>query len=1126
MASIGDDPGSDRTATQSVSIRMRSNRSRGAARALEFCTNAELATRVALGVLLAGIAQTRAPSASSPDGHRRAWLFLPDHYFLGGLTYAAVMVVYAGARTVGGVLEQMWQIDVGVALALLFDFVVFATIPMTQAHLVAAPANLLRNGSTYSISLRDLAVVVPLLLLFTFVVLVSPTQSNIKKFAVSTSLYFTLTLMNPMNPIYPNQLKPQNDALFGTKNLMTNFAIYSIVGAVGTMIGLATVLLPTPILATRQLKAHIKDAPHDIRDVLNLIVDSYCFRAKDIKSMDFFRLRLDRLLAVARARLDAMERLLGDCGWEELLGVWLCDRFNKTVAKQFVKLYSRLLQNLHALKFAIEAETSPWTHVVLVRKLQKRIYVLQTETNDLLEEISDHVLRAETNMSSPRFATLERKLEIFMAKYATLYSDVAASEVHAAADVGRTMPLHLFLYSFHALAHSLIDFQHQFNRKNFSARYRVRSFLRAVGASFCERGNYPRTLLLFSLRTTLAVLLGVGVSTFAFAFSSTVPTAIAMVAQVHMGGSYSSTANRLTGLVAGSVLPSIFSFFLCRLESDVLYNTLNNLVLFVWTAGSMYVYFSGSYLRVAGVVSAFIAASVLLQHECRNASTSVNILSYSALTENALGILILLLVELTLQPASATTLLRTSIQGLLAQYSDVFRKVFRHHIASERLGATGDPSGRPPSTLPLSVEMLRQNQGKRLDEQERKALRLLVSTTLPQVLAEQTQLLQDAALEPALWRPKFSADKYARVLVECRSLLARLCVLLDLVEWREKRRAEGADTLLQRPLASTLNAECCAAAASAAETAGPDESSDAPLPSPPPHQAVGAPEGTPRSADWSRPLPSASSALRTWLLSQSAFESSVEDSLETLSQLFGADFLHSSGDESALFLQMIEAFRLADTHRRGEVDARDLTLLLERLLPYSAIGTVNAEQFIEEFMRTVDKNGDGKVSFAEFKRALDEGVRFELVIYDTAAVVNGGAISSGGASRAPSTAPLAALDVITPDVNQLGGARAVGAQGIASALPLKAPSPGSPRRRRTSLERSGDALLNVESFSVRQTATALKQSYAELFVVRYSQLQQQENAVSMDDVIVTSCLISTCEEIAASLSLLSALAAT
>lgn len=142
--------------------------------------------------------------------------------------------------------------------------------------------------------------------------------------------------------------------------------------------------------------AHMKDAPHDIREMLNLIVDAYCFRAKDIREMDFFRLRLERLLASAQWRLREMERLLENCWWEELIGtgVWL--RFNKTIAKQFVKLYARLLQDVQAMKLAIESETGHWTHVVLVQKLQKSIYVLQTETNDLLEEISDKVLRANT----------------------------------------------------------------------------------------------------------------------------------------------------------------------------------------------------------------------------------------------------------------------------------------------------------------------------------------------------------------------------------------------------------------------------------------------------------------------------------------------------------------------------------------------------------------------------------------------------------------------------------------------------------------------------------------------------------------------------------------------------------
>ena len=51
-------------------------------------------------------------------------------------------------------------------------------------------------------------------------------------------------------------------------------------------------------------------SPHDIRDILNLIVDSYRFRAKDIKKMDFFKLRLDQLLENAHEHLATMESLL------------------------------------------------------------------------------------------------------------------------------------------------------------------------------------------------------------------------------------------------------------------------------------------------------------------------------------------------------------------------------------------------------------------------------------------------------------------------------------------------------------------------------------------------------------------------------------------------------------------------------------------------------------------------------------------------------------------------------------------------------------------------------------------------------------------------------------------------
>uniref|UniRef100_M4BF54 Uncharacterized protein n=1 Tax=Hyaloperonospora arabidopsidis (strain Emoy2) TaxID=559515 RepID=M4BF54_HYAAE len=94
--------------------------------------------RVAVGVLLAGVVQTH--------GNDREWLFLPASYYLGGLTVASMMVIYAATNTVGGVLEQVWQIDVGVAIALLYNFVVFACVPLKQGNLLTVSQNL--NGNS------------------------------------------------------------------------------------------------------------------------------------------------------------------------------------------------------------------------------------------------------------------------------------------------------------------------------------------------------------------------------------------------------------------------------------------------------------------------------------------------------------------------------------------------------------------------------------------------------------------------------------------------------------------------------------------------------------------------------------------------------------------------------------------------------------------------------------------------------------------------------------------------------------------------------------------------------------------------------------------------------------------
>ncbi|KAG7391369.1 hypothetical protein PHYPSEUDO_004904 [Phytophthora pseudosyringae] len=1115
------------------------------------------AARAAAGVLLAGVIQTGSSASSTGTGSE----FLPSFYYLGGLAYAAIMVIYASAPTVGGVVQQIWQIDLGVGLALLYNFGVFLILPITQGDLISVPENL--NDAPYFVSLHDWGLVSPFMLAFTFVVFLLPIQHNVKKFAVMSNAFFMLKFINPMDPrVGSTGLKDLSNSDYATQGLMKNLAVYSVIGVVGTLISLMTALLPTPLFATKKLMRHMDHAPNDTRKILNLIMDSYCFRVKDIKKMDFFRLRLDRLLGAAQRRLSEMEELLDECWWEEMVGVGLCLAFNKNVAKQFVKLYARLLKDLRAMKFAIEAEHGHWTHVVLMKRMQQSLHIMQAEANDLLQEIADRVLEASTDMPSPKFAHLEQTVNHFMRKYTKLYGAMLSAEVHTPGDVGKTMSLNVFIYSFHSFVHTLFEFEERFNHKNFSCGYRIVKFVKVVWRSIYQGTMHMKRMVMFAVRTTLAVLIAYCASTFVFAFSATGPTAIAMVAQFQVGGTYGNMRNRMAGLVAGTVVPSILHFFVCKISDVVFYNAVNNAVLFVWIVGSMFVCYSSSHLRMAGMVSAYMSASVLLDHSCR---TTAKALSYSSLTENSMAILILMLVEASLQPQSARGLLRSNIQQLLGAYSKVFRRVFAHHVTST--DATAPSVGDLPTVM--ETDSMNPSTAK-LGQKETRALHKELSITLPAILKQQKKLVHDATAEPSLWKAKFSNEQYTQVLVVCWTLLDRLRLLSDLVEWRARstRDCTHEGYRLKRRNAGSLNEECTAAFKEQEE-----ERAQQP-------ETVYVTAIAPTTADMipEAPLPPLPSnappavAKARWDRSQSAYESVVEESLDALVTLFSKDFTYKTADDYAIYLQMKEAFRIADKDCSGTVDASELVVLLEKLMPYTGDqGNVHMEQYVDEFMRLVDKNHDGQITFAEFMQALNDGFRLELEIYENTTQMiasntdhelcgapdkapppqkrdragsmalsdDSSAVdlleSSTATSDALMTLPASAARVYVPRSTMFFTPPSSASSGLSSYLSRSSGDEGvqlqetgtNPRRRRwwtqTRTDSAGVALLNVESFSLNEAAATLKQSYGELLL---RSLDDNEQHVTMEDFIVMSCLISASEDIAANLTQLNMLAAT
>ncbi|GMF64776.1 unnamed protein product [Phytophthora lilii] len=749
-----------------------------------------------------------------------------------------------------------------------------------------------------------------------------------------------------------------------------------------------------------------------------------------------------------------------------------------------------------------------------------------------------------------------------MVKYTSLYGNLLSADVHTADDVGKTMPLNVFVYSFHVFVISLLEFEEKFNRKNFSARYRVKNFVKLTCRSLLQPINYPRRLIIFAFRTTLAIIIGICCATFIFAFSSTAPTAIAMVAEDNIGGTYGNTVNRVGGLVAGTVVPSIFSFFVCKVSNDYVYNTLNNIVLFVWTVGSMYVWFCGRYMALAGMTSAFMAASVLLDHSCRSSSSSMTV-SYASLTQNALGILILMVVEVVVHPRSSRGLLRSNIQQLLTQYCGVFHDVFRHHIAYNQ-----------PTSItvgPLTEEDV-ETANALLSHSDVKVLKDQLKVSIPELLKTQAKLVNDSAMEPTLWKPPFSTSKYTKVLNVCRELLERLDVLVDLVDWHENRRSSGKDKPLRRWRESRIDAECTAAFTAAQEPPSPTSAAVAEMTggdntAENSHSPVGQPPTS--------PLPDVTStspavAKIKWDQSLAVVEAGVEEAFDTLVTLFGEEFSSSTAEDHAIYLQMKEAFRIADVHRRGVVDTSELSLLLEKLMPYSGSqGVEGMEQYVDEFMQLVDKDHDGKISFNEFMQALNEGFRLELEIYDDQPQVPVSDVVGPNGAQLTQSKSIRLLRKSTLRRNSIQSAQTDESDDSASrkhrhVTIVSPPPPESSGRSRASsnfvdmstfeTSKSGsstfdqtgsgfnitsrrhrfrglssasessapEALLNVEAFTLTEAAAALKQSYGECLL---GYVDDRSRCITMEDFIVMSCVIGACENIAENLTRLNTLAA-
>ncbi|KAG6595951.1 putative transmembrane protein [Phytophthora cinnamomi] len=819
----------------------------------EFRFNAELSLRVACGVVIASFIQTRDPNYDP---------------------YCAVAVIFSAGKNVGATLTQVCQAFYGVGMALvynllLFSFVSVHTFDDSYDGYVLISKKMSFGSSDYYVNSHNFYAVLPWMVIFTVVILLMPLETNTKKFALANNLYFTLTIINPTDPLDSSKLKASNDNYFETSNILNNLAMYFMVGFVGTLISLIIMFIPYPIFAIAKLREETKNASGDVLDLLNVIVDSV-----NLTRPRHFHRR--------------MIKLLEDVWWEQLFGFHLFFKFNRSVAKNYVRLIGSLIADLRSLNNAMQLEQYDQLHFMYMKVLQREIYVIQMRSGDLLNEIASEIHASSEQLDLQTIRTLQRQMENTLRHYREAQIRLLQSSKVKIKDVEGNVPLNLFLFSLNSFCSTLIEFQGKHNEKDFHGGRRARSFVAASIQNFFMINRYTRAKILESARMAVAIVIGIFMAVYLYGFSSTTPAAVSYVMGNHIGGSFSVTLNRVGGVVAGSVVPSVFQFFISQICNPQILNVfLSEIVLFVWVTLSMYVKFVEGYSSYAGLVSAFIAAGVLLRQtdvcytDSSDGSSAIAISSYSSLAQTSVGLVLIIVLEMAMCPESATSLLRKNIQQTLKLQQKAFEILFGHHLSS---------SGE------MSEETM---------EEVRDIL--------------QVQILRNFT----------------------NRLLNNNNLLFKLVRWYNYRMKQN---LTQTNVVDIR--DISTESARVFDTNG------------------------------------GKTTHTKWQEASNQFLSAVDDTFNTLQMLFGESFLYSDPEQTAIFMQMKEAFRVADKDCSGEIDADEVAVMLETIFAQS--GAVKQEEitkYVADFMEIVDKDCSGKVSFEEFMAALEDGLKLEVEVY-------------------------------------------------------------------------------------------------------------------------------------------------
>ncbi|GMF11220.1 unnamed protein product [Phytophthora lilii] len=695
--------------------------------------------------------------------------------------------------------------------------------------------------------------------------------------------------------------------------------------------------------------------------------------------------------------------------------------------------------------------------------LKREIYLIQTRSNDLLREISHEVHALSPHLDLKSLGALENQVEMAMYKFRKIQNRTLRKETVTPEEVAGNVPLNLFLFSLYSFCSTLLNFQQSHNSRIYNDVHRVRSFLRSSLKKIIDPGYYKNPLLwIHALKITVAIMTGVAFSVGVYGFSASVPSTIAYIMGGFLGSSFRTTVNRVGGVVAGSIVPSVFKFFFVQVcEPEGLGTVLSDIVMFFWVGMCMYVFFGRGYGSYGGMVAAFVASDTLLRQTdiCypngSDNSGTIAIASYSSLAQTSVAVVIFISVETFIFPRSAISMLRHSILDTLKLHQRAFDLLFGHHLSS-------------------SVEM---------DEATMADVRRMLTVQIPNKLEAQRQLLTEAQAEPLLWRPAFSIEKYKRVIELSHRLLNSNYLLFKLLRWFHFQVMQNRVKLNPLDIRNDEGAENDNRVDSHAK----------------------------------------------WKLSSGHFQSLMRDNFETMEMVFSDTFRFSDPDQTAVFMQMKEAFRLADKDCSGELNANDVATMLGAVFAQSgAVREEAIKNYVQEFMAVVGKPGQTTVSFEDFMDAIEHGLKFEVEIYRRVKPSVPLRLPGSLTDATKKEMPKEATQVSIENNNDIQENLPPKDEEPRSAAATEAidPAPAGVSRDQddhgTSFFPSENAsvfirreydILNVEDFTTSEVVAHMKFAYVEWLLT-----DQRYERTSMEEQLLLNCLVSGAESIAKSLS--------